>query len=235
MAEDPSPSPTALSDYDVIEQAVTETERGRWFLKEFSRRNRVADTRTLLDAIARLEAALLRDQGAPDLEPVRTGLAAMAELIAETKARIAAVPFGSLERAGLDPLSVVARTSRRVASTLAATADHLRDAASSLRDHGVGPDLCRAVDRQAIEVSTTATIQDLAAQRVAAIVETLYGLDARIDALMMLCEGPDPAREDGEGRFERPPPRAAPAGLGRLEVDADLLRFPLHGAPGLAP
>ncbi len=209
MAEDRSPSPTSLSDYDAIERAVTETERGRWFLNEFSRRNRVAETRTLLDAIARLEHALTQDTGDAEPERIRAGLASMADLIAEAKARIAVAPFDSIEPPALDPLAVVARTSRRVATTLTATADHIRDAAISLRDHGVEPDLCRAVDRQAVEVSTTATIQSLAAQRVAVIVEALSRLDAQVDALKALCDG------DRTGQVAEPAidlPRIRPRG-----------------------
>ena len=44
-------------DYSLIEAAVMETVRGRWFLAEFARRNRVADTQVLLDALARIERA----------------------------------------------------------------------------------------------------------------------------------------------------------------------------------
>jgi hypothetical protein len=46
-------------DYEEIEQAVMETARGRWFLTEFARRQRVSDTKILLDAIRRLEDQLL--------------------------------------------------------------------------------------------------------------------------------------------------------------------------------
>jgi len=42
-------------DYEEIEQAVMETSRGRWFLTEFARRHKAADTAVLLDAIRRLE------------------------------------------------------------------------------------------------------------------------------------------------------------------------------------
>lgn len=48
-------TPVREEDYELIEQAVMETSRGRWFLAEFARRNRSADTRILLDAIKRLE------------------------------------------------------------------------------------------------------------------------------------------------------------------------------------
>jgi hypothetical protein len=57
------PNITALtSDYDAIERAIRETTRGRWFLSCYLERNRSAETRVLLDAIARLEAAM-RDSG----------------------------------------------------------------------------------------------------------------------------------------------------------------------------
>lgn len=45
-------------DYEEIEQAVMETSRGRWFLTEFARRHKAADTAVLLDAIRRLEGQI---------------------------------------------------------------------------------------------------------------------------------------------------------------------------------
>ncbi|PCJ94389.1 MAG: hypothetical protein COA52_05245 [Hyphomicrobiales bacterium] len=45
-------------DYDAIENAVMETARGRWFLAEYARRHRAADTDMLLNAITRLEKSL---------------------------------------------------------------------------------------------------------------------------------------------------------------------------------
>src|ERR1700693_3561449 len=45
-------------DYDAISHAFMETSRGRWFLGEYARRNRNADTRMVLDAVARIEETL---------------------------------------------------------------------------------------------------------------------------------------------------------------------------------
>jgi len=45
-------------EYDQIEAAVLNTARGRWFLSEHARRQRVADTQTVLDAIAKLEQGI---------------------------------------------------------------------------------------------------------------------------------------------------------------------------------
>ena len=50
MANLPVPAPLSDADYEAIEGAVMETARGRWFLAEFARRNRNADTTMLLNA-----------------------------------------------------------------------------------------------------------------------------------------------------------------------------------------
>jgi hypothetical protein len=58
-------------DYDAISEAFMETSRGRWFLGEYAKRNRNADTSMVLDAVARIEQSLAaQKQPAPE-----TGLA----------------------------------------------------------------------------------------------------------------------------------------------------------------
>src|SRR5947208_1580877 len=46
------------ADYDAIREAFMETSRGRWFLGEYAKRNRNADTSMVLDAVARIEETL---------------------------------------------------------------------------------------------------------------------------------------------------------------------------------
>lgn len=48
----------SADDYDVVRAAVMETERGRWFLEEFARRNRAAETNTIITALSGVEARL---------------------------------------------------------------------------------------------------------------------------------------------------------------------------------
>lgn len=45
-------------DYDAIREAFMETARGRWFLGEYAKRNRNADTSRVLDAVAKIEETL---------------------------------------------------------------------------------------------------------------------------------------------------------------------------------
>src|SRR6516164_5907096 len=53
------------ADYDAIRDAFMETSRGRWFLGEYAKRNRNADTRMVLDAVARIEDALSTQRQPP--------------------------------------------------------------------------------------------------------------------------------------------------------------------------
>src|SRR5215475_8341678 len=70
------------ADYDAIRDAFLETSRGRWFLGEYAKRNRNADTSMVLDAVARIEEALAAQRQAspsdsrfPDaLATIRTAL-----------------------------------------------------------------------------------------------------------------------------------------------------------------
>src|SRR3954447_22567259 len=76
------------ADYDAIREAFMETSRGRWFLAEYAKRNRNADTRMVLDAVARIEENLAAQNAAPEQ---RAGeiLAALSAAVAEARAAVA--------------------------------------------------------------------------------------------------------------------------------------------------
>src|SRR3954469_7577467 len=66
-------------DYAAISEAFMETSRGRWFLTEYAKRNRNADTRMVLDAVARIEQSLVaqkEETQAAQLASQREALAA---------------------------------------------------------------------------------------------------------------------------------------------------------------
>lgn len=53
----------------MIEQAVMETARGRWFLLEYARRQRAAETQRLADLVDRLEAMAVREPSPAEAQP----------------------------------------------------------------------------------------------------------------------------------------------------------------------
>jgi hypothetical protein len=65
------------SDYDAIESAIMESSRGRWFLAEYARRNRHADTQLLLSAIGSIKQTLDSCNRSSRPYLVRTDLSSM--------------------------------------------------------------------------------------------------------------------------------------------------------------
>ena len=77
-------------DFAAIREAFMETSRGRWFLGEYARRNRNADTSMVLDAVARIEASLAAQrQPAADRE-LADALTAIRRALVEARAAASA-------------------------------------------------------------------------------------------------------------------------------------------------
>jgi hypothetical protein len=83
------------ADYEAIEAAVLETARGRWFLQQFAKRNRNADTEVVLATLSRLEQTILDDKAMLAMERIRANLQEMATAITQTKGEIGLSPRDS--------------------------------------------------------------------------------------------------------------------------------------------
>src|SRR5476649_171405 len=70
-------------DYDAISEAFMETSRGRWFLGEYAKRNRNADTSMVLDAVARIEENLAAQRQPAEDNGLAEALAAIASAVDE--------------------------------------------------------------------------------------------------------------------------------------------------------
>src|ERR1700709_2110520 len=78
------------ADYDAIREAFMETARGRWFLSEYAKRNRNADTRMVLDAVARIEENIAAQKDAVPDNRLPEALAVIADAINEARAAASA-------------------------------------------------------------------------------------------------------------------------------------------------
>ena len=85
-------------DFATIEAAVMETARGRWFLKEYARRNRNADTQLVLEAVSRLKEP---STAGMEIAQVTAELQEMASAIRRTKEDVRSLPIVDAD----DPLN----------------------------------------------------------------------------------------------------------------------------------
>ena len=71
------------------ETVLSATPRGRWFLSEYARQNRRAETGMLLGAMSKLEAAVLEERGRVAFQYMLSELAEIGDVIARMRGEIA--------------------------------------------------------------------------------------------------------------------------------------------------
>ena len=227
-------------DYDLIESAVMETERGRWFLHEYARRNRSADTQVLLGAIEKLEKVVTGERVAQDVDRLRLDLKEMATTIARTKTEISAIHAVEQEHSHLfvasEALDAITRQTEQATSDILAAAEHVQEAAWTLREEGANPALCDDLDRRATEIYTACSFQDLTAQRIAKVIHTLRYLEGRIDGMIAIWEGGEPAAGDTAdpivAEFVEDPPFEP---LSQSDIDSVIVDEDIFGAASASP
>jgi hypothetical protein len=134
-------------DYEAISEAFMETSRGRWFLGEYARRNRNADTRMVLDAVARIEQSLAA-QKQPEPEPAPVVDSALPEAVEAIKAALAearAFAAASIDGLAIEQHLAPVRKGARV----------IREISWRWREIGADSRICDLIDSQvtAIEAS----------------------------------------------------------------------------------
>jgi hypothetical protein len=130
------------ADYDAIREAFMETSRGRWFLGEYAKRNRNADTRLVLEAVARIEETLA-SQKKPARDPLLDeALASFRSALGEAK-DATQTALGDL---GLEENLAPIRKGARV----------IREIAWRLREIGADSRICDLIDSQVTTIEGAA-------------------------------------------------------------------------------
>ncbi len=91
-------------DYDAIREAFMETARGRWFLGEYAKRNRNADTRMVLDAVAKIEETLAAQRQPVVVDRLPEALAAIRRAVEDAESAAAKAFDPAALEASLAPI-----------------------------------------------------------------------------------------------------------------------------------
>ncbi|EKS35593.1 hypothetical protein [Afipia clevelandensis] len=145
------------ADFEAIREAFLETARGRWFLDEYTKRNRNADTAMVLEAVARIENSL----AAQKEEHQRQALSEQALREAPPSEPPAAEPLSSELPAAIAAVKVIVAAAREsAAQALAAPvfddalaparkcARVIREIAWGLRESGADGRICFLLESQ---------------------------------------------------------------------------------------
>src|ERR1700753_1526681 len=136
-------------DYAAISEAFMETSRGRWFLGEYAKRNRNADTRMVLDAVARIEPSLAaQKQPEPEPEPAPVVENLLPEAIESIKAALTearAFAAASIDGLAIEQHLAPVRQGARV----------IREISWRWREIGADSRICDLIDSQVAAIETS--------------------------------------------------------------------------------
>jgi hypothetical protein len=121
------------ADYDAIQTAVMETARGRWFLAEFAKRNRTADTDKVLGAIEKLEGMMRNGRIVTGPDNLQAELVTLTARIAQAKMEI--VAQASTSESHENMVKVAVKALHRVEGRVADIAEDLRRSVLQLDEH----------------------------------------------------------------------------------------------------
>jgi hypothetical protein len=174
---------SARAQYEAIESAVMETPRGRWFLAEYARRHRHADTGMLLAAMAKLEQAIGQEKSTP--KDSGSALASLAADIKATRTAIAAVRSDRVPDA--PPMPETREVYRAIAAEAQASTKEitrrtvkLRVIAGGLKSERGSDAHVAAVEAEAHSLQSLAWSQDVLSERIAKAMGLLEHLDEAI-------------------------------------------------------
>ena len=224
MGDPRSLTPLSQADYEAIEAAVMETARGRWFMAEYAKRNRQADTLQLLGAIQRIERVV----GLGVQETSReTNLIEAAALISDLRSDLERVSG----KAEIRSSGLAVRIEQAAGTALAAT-EAIQEVAWQLREAGAEEELCDRLDRNSAEISTAIGIVDGLVQRIDKIADTIAMLDSSLRAFGEVSREPSTSFEIMAAAAERSMPAPASSvrqSYGALDIaSSDDMQAPLQ-------
>jgi chemotaxis regulatin CheY-phosphate phosphatase CheZ len=204
--------PMSDADYQAIESAVMETARGQWFLAEYARRTRQAETDLMREALQRIEDKIDTPARDPHFERMQMSIMEMAQAIARTKDEIAAIkPTQEVDgRFGeaTEELDAIVTTTETATGDILHAAEQIQEVAWTLRERGFEGPICDLLDERATDIYTACSFQDLTGQRTRKVIGVLRYLEARINAMIDIW-GLDGAPVARAGATARPAPDAA--------------------------
>ncbi|OYU88579.1 MAG: hypothetical protein CFE29_20020 [Bradyrhizobiaceae bacterium PARB1] len=218
------PNVPGEADYEAIREAFMETARGRWFLAEYTKRNRNADTNLLLEAVSRLEAGLAAQKHQPQGLSLTAALGAIRSAVRQAKATAIEV----LPRSDDGNVQTAARNGARI----------VREIAMTMRECGADVRICDLLDTQvkAIEAGNDALQAQVTENGRDAVLASYDALMERIEALPDGTPAPATQAEEPVAAAQAPEPReASVTPLFKAPANEPVAEVPAETIPAAKP
>ena len=166
------------ADYRALEEALRESDQGRWFLAEHARRGGDVDTRRLLSSLERLQRVVEEHTGTEAFQASRE-LEGISAALAQMTFDVIGPPDPSDRR---DPYGRVGKDAEQASTLIAASADRVVDLAAALAERGDAR-IADALRTEIDVIREALSVHAANARRIVALAEILVYARRRIAAL----------------------------------------------------
>ena len=182
-------------DYRAIEEAVMETARGRWFLAEYAKRNRVSDTSRVVEAIDSLKSYITTEHDPADMLQLRLDILDMTQTIEQIKTEIANT--GDIANSGEDgtaisdaqlELNVVLDETEEATSNILSSAEKIQEIIWELKETEKDNAGFDKIDELVTEVYMACSFQDVTGQRLRKVVGLTSDIEQRLKNMVSLWD-----------------------------------------------
>lgn len=180
----PASTDATEQEYRMIEQALLETARGRWFLAEHGRRARRLDSALLEDAIGRLQSSIRQPPAL--LGQLQAELNSLKADLAGTRAAVLSRP-GSTQPGSNEPPATAAKTDADNAiqpQAILKAAEDIHDIAWNLQANPFDPKGLEQIARNAGRLYVLSQSQAIESGRALAIAASLDDAAQRLEAIL---------------------------------------------------
>lgn len=219
------PNDISEEDYRAIEEAVMETARGRWFLMEFAKRNRVSDTVRVVDAIESLKSYITKEHDPADMLQMRLDIVDMTQTIERIKIEIANTgeDGASMSDAQVE-LNVVVDETADATHTILAAAEKTQEIVWQAKEAGMASEQCDKLDELITDIYMACSFQDLTGQRLRKVVQLISVIEQRLKNMVSLWDAAElnRYRQSAEANREDDTLKNGPALPGQAQQQIDI-------------
>lgn len=188
MGERAEDKPGGEKEYREIEAAVEETERGRWFLREFSRRNRAADTDRMIEAVEKLYRTARETAISARFGFIYHDLHKLKHSIDRARTNLAETNWDETTTDAAKRAADVLETARRTEADMQGAAERIQQIADELRAEGAETDTCDELASHAAGIYMAASFQDFTSSRLSTVIEAMEMMEEHVSRILARFE-----------------------------------------------
>ncbi len=225
---DPTPE-----DFDTILEAVMETPRGRWFMNEYAKRRRVADTEQILYKLERLSGTIETLSEEASKLP-RTSSECFADRLRSIRDLCsAALPPQAQTSADLYGLQAKFQQS---AKDMQEAAEAIQDLTARVTDRQIDDDFCAELQSYATKIFMASSLHDMTNNDALRLLETVHAIRQELEQVLADDEsGPDTLEAEAEGTTAASPIIDLDTSAGEQETEHWSLSIQREGLATSAP